>query len=1348
MPSTPSSTVSAPNIAASRRASVEKARDHWIRKLTDTSRRNTLLFAPLTRKTGVLDLSQAPAEALARFVADDAVPLRLLAPDTATPELCKLATGIGRKAESNLDEKGIQTLYVTLGIVSWRATDGKRPIEAPVLLLPATLSAYARDGSAIKLQRNGEAQVNLVMLQMLADEYGIRITPESLFGEIDAEGNFAPDSIFAALTDAVTGKAIPDFSLQPRHLLGNFSFQKMSMVRDLRDNADALAQHDLIAALSGDAGARAAISHQRAEVSYEDIERLKPDQQFLVVDADSSQQRVIESVARIQNGVIQGPPGTGKSQTIVNMIATLAARGARVLFVAEKKAALEVVKKRLERVGLGHLALDLHGAELSRRAILARVAENLNTVRTATPVDATALHTTLSDRRAKLSGHVARIHTPVAPSALSPYALQGALLRQGDAERSAARWRGSELTKLSDEAIELIGDLLDEAGPLSDVLTRTHVSEWVHADVKNAQEAQHAADNAMTLAEDILPDVSERAARIAHEAGARAPVTRAELEALLAALKSMNGVLAQYRESLIDADVDSLARDLAPADKSLGRLFAGIFDARYRAALQKAKEARIGAEVSPKQLLAELRAAGEVIRAWKARVDVSAKPRVVPDAPVLAERLALLNRTLDELQRALPAKPIQNLDLTELQSTVERLNAEQNVAYQVGRVRDLEAQLKQHGAGNLLDDLRQHKPAPETWRNRAQFVWRRSLLERAWLDRPELNSFNGRVQDQWADEFRDKDKKAVKLAQARVRRAHANNVTDVMNAHPDQDQLVRREAAKKSRHLPFRTLLSKAPDLLTALFPCWMASPLSVSQLLNADQTYFDIVIFDEASQVLPEDAVPALMRAKCAVVAGDRHQLPPTTFFAGGEDPEGEADDDDAASDGGRGFESLLDQMSALFFPWTLEWHYRSKDESLIAFSNKHIYANGLVSFPSVQQEGALIHELVEGTPRDGQQDSSSEEALRVVDLIVRHVQERPDESLGVIALGVKHADRIQAVLDARLDAHPELEKYFDEPADEKFFIKNLERVQGDERDAIILSVGYGKDPSGKLPYRFGPLLSDGGERRLNVAVTRARSRLTLVSSFSHHDMDPGRSKARGVELLRLYLQFAASGGRDAGQSQLGEIPLNPFELDIYEALTRHGLKLLPQWGASKFRIDFVVQHPERPGQFVLAIECDGASYHSAPTARDRDRLRQQILEGMGWTFHRIWSTDWFNRRDVEIERTLAAYRDALAVVQNSGPGQRARPSNRESNSTATTYAAQPEVSAVLMRKARPVIRSQTQIDLYLDSDIKRMIEWVRSDGLLRTNDVIINEVSKELGFGRVGKKIKLRIEQLIGNQ
>jgi very-short-patch-repair endonuclease len=344
---------------------------------------------------------------------------------------------------------------------------------------------------------------------------------------------------------------------------------------------------------------------------------------------------------------------------------------------------------------------------------------------------------------------------------------------------------------------------------------------------------------------------------------------------------------------------------------------------------------------------------------------------------------------------------------------------------------------------------------------------------------------------------------------------------------------------------------------------------------------------------------------------------------------------------------------------------------------------------------------------------------------------------------MGVKHARRVEAALDrARLD-HPELDDFFATDRHERFFVKNLERVQGDERDAIILTVGYGKDSAGKLVYRFGPLLSEGGERRLNVAITRARQYMDVVSSFSHHDMEPGRSKAKGVELLRAYLEYAASGGRRLDGSVVTAVPLNDFEQSVHDALVKNGLTLVPQLGSSRYRIDLVAMHPAQPGKSVLAIECDGASYHASPTARDRDRLRQQHLEALGWTFHRIWSTDWFLRRDEEIARTLKRYEEAVRgadcppASRRSGIGDSA-----DDKSAGVTALSSPS------RQPRPPVPSgRGPIGSYSDLELQLMVNWVKSGGLL-TDDQIVREVAEALGFERIGSRIDEAIRRAISRR
>jgi very-short-patch-repair endonuclease len=631
--------------------------------------------------------------------------------------------------------------------------------------------------------------------------------------------------------------------------------------------------------------------------------------------------------------------------------------------------------------------------------------------------------------------------------------------------------------------------------------------------------------------------------------------------------------------------------------------------------------------------------------------------------------------------------------------------------------------------GKLIEELRRKREIPGKWILGFDQAWYCSCLEAAQAEEPDIAGFNGRTHDEFVHEFKELDKERVRIAAARVRRACAERAIAAMNEHRNEEFVIRAEAEKKRRHRPLRTLFAEARNVLTAVCPCWMASPLSVSQLLDTTCS-FDFVIFDEASQVLPEDAIPAIMRAQGLVVAGDKWQLPPTTFFAAADDDERAQDEIDLATEG---YESLLDTTNAFMPSRYLDWHYRSRDEALISFSNHYIYQDRLVTFPGPGGSPVIDHVLVsQPLGVDGQEEGSSVEVNKVVDLILEHAERRPNETLGVIAMGIRHADRVQRALDQALARRPELGHFFETSVEERFFIKNLERVQGDERDAIILTVGYGKDRGGSLPFRFGPLLSQGGQRRLNVAVTRARQRMTLVSSFNHLDMDMAKVRpGTGVELLRNYLEYAASGGKRLGDLASTEFPMNSFEAEVFDVLQSKGIPLVSQLGASSYRIDLVAQHPKEPGKYVLAIECDGASYHSSPTARDRDRLRQQQLENLGWKFHRIWSTDWFMRKDEEVNRALAAYQDALEAGDNV-PGS---PADAPIGSSSKDFGA--GVLRERSRSPRPNIARRETITAYSEAELTALIAWIESDGRLRTHEEIIDELLPELGFQRRGVRI-----------
>lgn len=1329
-----------------RRMLIEQARQRWSDRLIDLSRRNSLLYFRPSQST--LELSPKTSPELHTLFDDQPVRLSKLVANLEEAKADSRARTIRRRAILNLEEKGVQTLFLAVGMATWEASDGGRPPAAPVLLVPVELELRGREEQIAYLRTTGDIQLNEVLRNVLEQGFGIAGALDHLVGEGGEEAvSFDPQPIYARLQEHAA--EVRGFSIAHRLVLGNFSFQKLAMLKDLRDSALAMYHHDVIAAIAGDPRARERLRAARKAIDPRELDRVPPQQEFLLLDADSSQQRVIASVLDGQTGVIQGPPGTGKSQTISNLIAAAAVRGKRVLFVAEKRAALEVVLRRLQAAGLGHLALDLHGADISRRHLAESLAASLELVRETPPVDTLALDTDFADRRERLNVHATRLHTSRAPSGLSMYELQGRLLRLPPEAVAASRWYGGELSRLSPDTIRTIRELLIESGSFVDLFRRRSASLWNGALLRDPQQVERALQLINTLLSDTFPQLRAALDCVAH-IGLRVPSSLAEADTLTTLLEQISGTLALYNGGLFSQNLAALKRKLEPAQPGgVGAAVAWLFNGDHRSTERATLALRHAGFVWGNQMYLEIAAAAEQQERWHETRDERAAP--VPEQSevnsvrtALAEAANKLRAELGELAAMLGKPGLAEMSLPAIEQLLRSLSEDTLTAYRVARLNAIEQLIADYGARNLLDELRSGTAPAEHWPLKLEYAYLSSCLQNIRSQEPALASFDGRLHTQYVGEFCRADRQRIKIASHRVRRLHGERVIEVMNRYPEQTDLVRREAEKRRRHLPLRRLLDLAPDVLTTLCPCWMASPLSVSQLIDAKR-YFDMVIFDEASQVLPEDAIAALLRANQVVVAGDRHQLPPTTFFAAGEDENEEAAEELGATEG---FESLLDLMASFTEPWSLDWHYRSRDESLIAFSNRHIYGSRLVTFPGTGKTSVISHVL---TPceagQDGQEESSSAEVRRVVELVLEHAAARPHETLGVITMGIRHADRLQAALDEALRQRPNLDEFFGEQREERFFIKNLERVQGDERDAIILSVGYGKDRSGRLPYRFGPLLREGGERRLNVAVTRARRRLTLVSSFDHNDMDPARSRARGVELLRLYLQYAATRGANLGDSGLSDVPLNSFEADIYDTLTARGIRLLPQWGVSKYRIDMVALHPEKPGRFVLAVECDGATYHSAQTARDRDRLRQQHLEGLGWRFYRIWSTDWFNHREQEIDRAIAAYQLAVqqADQEDATPQQ---PTERKCVSRVTEPLAEPEQVSpepVQERGPRPPVPWGGNIEHYYDSQLFELLDWVRSDGRLRTDEELIVALVRELGFKRRGVRIDARLRLIL---
>lgn len=463
--------------------------------------------------------------------------------------------------------------------------------------------------------------------------------------------------------------------------------------------------------------------------------------------------------------------------------------------------------------------------------------------------------------------------------------------------------------------------------------------------------------------------------------------------------------------------------------------------------------------------------------------------------------------------------------------------------------------------------------------------------------------------------------------------------------------IIEREITKKRRHLPIRKLVEEAGTALQLIKPCFMMSPMSIAQFLAPGSIDFDVVIFDEASQVKPEDAIGAAARGKQLIVVGDPKQLPPTTFFSRmlGTDE----DDEECETENIQDYESILDKCKGKYDSRRLRMHYRSRHESLIQFSNHEFYEDSLVLFPNPdysKREYGVQFQYVRGGIYDrGRSRKNQVEAEAVAAAVMQHAREYPDLSLGVGTLSISQREAVEDAIEQLRRTDASAEGFFNLGNEEPFFVKNLENIQGDERDVIYLSVGYGRDANGTFSMQFGPINTEGGWRRMNVLVTRARRRVEVFSSITYRDIDLGRTTSRGVKVLKSYLEFAETGNIQYPVITEREIG-SEFQEAVTDELHRQGLLVEPEVGVAGFFIDIGVKHPEKPGMYILGIECDGATYHSARSARERDRLRQEILEGLGWRIHRIWSLDWFNNREREIRKVLDAYEKALASTAVGG--------------------------------------------------------------------------------------------------
>lgn len=1343
-------------------------------------------------------------------------------------------------AQTLEQEQGVNILYLAIGLLRWFDSDSSEIARhAPLVLLPVKLE---RGTAADKFKlrwREEPPSPNLTLQAKMNSEFDLAIEDFTDEDEVDLA------AYCAGIAGTVSGKkrweVLPDAMV-----LGFFSFAKFLMYRDLDPDTwpkeGGIDTREMIAALLRD-GFPESPPLISDDARIDDV--ILPIETHHVVDADSSQTVVIAEAAGGRSLVVKGPPGTGKSQTITNIIAAAVARGKKVLFVAEKMAALDVVHRRLRQVGLGPLTLELHSNKVNKRAVLEELRRTRDGQLRPVRSDLSVVEK-LGEASSSLNVFAGRLHRPLDPSGVAPQAVLG-LLARAQQSNAPGGYSLSGAEGWNRAAVEARRLVIDEVAERLRVLGPVARNIWrgVRCEALDPVEREALGGRIAALAE--IQRQAEEFARIATDVlDAPVPQTVGDLHRSLAFLsltplpanldrstltlpvwtdRTMDGLRrlveagrrhatswalaeANFNEAGRRAEYAAIRTAVVTKGRSLFRFLDGNYRAQiallrsYTASpLAGTQEARIalidtmvGAQAARDAFgAAEPEGAAfgsawqrersdwdqlEDILAWRGRhaaLPPEAWPRLATVSDLagiesaregLADalrdfeaRFASLAQEMDlDLKRAFGETDLRPLPLDvvldRLAGWIGDLEGLSRFITFASRARTLAAL----GLGSLVGAVHDGVLDATTLApafNRAYAEVLRIALFNAW---PELRSFDGEQHNNLVALFRQLDKARIGLAQEQIVAGHANErprgaagigPLGVINA----------EIARKRGHLPIRVLLEKAGPAIQQLKPVFMMSPLSVAQFLKPGGIQFDLLVMDEASQIEPVDSLGAIARVNQIVIVGDERQLPPTTFFRKltGEDDPGE--NDDGVTIQAKDAESILELCLAKGVPSRmLSWHYRSKHQSLIAVSNREFYENKLFIVPSpydaVAGMGLKFNHMKESTYDRGGTRTNAAEAKAIAEAAIRHARANPEQSLGVATFSVVQRQAVLKELELLRRANPDVEGFFSAESNEPFFVKNLENIQGDERDVIFISVGYGKTAEGYLAHGFGPLSGEGGERRLNVLISRAKLRCEVFCNFTGADIDLERSRAGGVSALKLFLTFAETGNFGLGEATGADFD-SEFEMQVFERLQAAGYDVKRQIGASGFRVDLAISDPDKPGRFVLGIECDGAQFHSSRSARDRDRLRQQVLEGHGWIIHRVWSADWYLRPQHELKKIEAAIAAARTEWNSRDEGgsraARAVPLTFEveqkDDTEIVTAVVAPEV--VTQSPRNPYVEAEFAVNRKLEPHETPLAEMtayiiriVEAEGPIH-QDEITARIRILWGLGRAGSRIRSAVER-----
>ncbi|WP_211316055.1 DUF3320 domain-containing protein [Mangrovibacterium marinum] len=1272
-------------------------------------------------------------------------------------ELASAMTKLYRSSRLSLEENGANTLYLALGFLKWYESDRSEVARyAPLLLLPVEIVRKSAQKGYVIRSREEDTLMNITLLEMLRQDFGIAINGLEELPKDDSGVDV--QKIFNIVRHGIMSQARWD--VEEQAFLGTFSFSKFIMWNDIHNNAEKLAENKIVASLiSGK------LEWQVSELTEEAFDfdhSHRPSDIALPINADSSQLEAICSAVQDKSFILHGPPGTGKSQTITNIIANALYKGKRVLFVAEKMAALSVVQKRLADIGLDPFCLELHSNKAKKSTVLEQLQKAVEVVKKTSPFEYQSEAERLFSLRVELNAYVESLHKPYS-FGLSLYdCFSGYASLNGAPD--CIKFEEQFLQGLNKEKIGEYTDLVEElqnAGilcghPFKHALAELKIAsyssslksqsqELITKYIECLQEYQVKRDALCTKIKLDIPEkdkttdllllqLAKQLLQMEDTPGSMFNVSSVVQTLSKAIELSEHGakrdeartyLLDLFRKEILQYDADqSLDRWKAAAEKwalpkwleqgkirkSLKKLskankvgkeqVAGYLDQiiRYRKEQDLLDQntsflSEIGdfiwnngncdwkklvetceAVIRIHQLLTEITRdplAPKAIRSWLGtQFAEGAQTFRAIHGGVLKSYIQVLDAILSTEQElasllqidfSLPKEPAgawtgkwrENATnwLTNLDSLKDW--ASWNLTAERLRNARLSPVVEQYLSGSLKTEEVVHSFKKAIYRLGAEAIIQAD---------PGLASFNGKFFETKIQKYKEKIKYFEELTKAELYAKLASNIPSLAQSASQSSEMgiLQRAIRNKGRGLSLRKLFDLLPNLLPRMCPCMLMSPISVAQYFDLEQSKFDLVVFDEASQMPTCEAVGAIARGNNVVVVGDPKQMPPTSFFSTNRYDEDNLDKED--------LESILDDCLALSIPSKhLLWHYRSKHESLIAFSNSNYYDNKLMTFPSPDDLTSKVNNVhVEGFYDRGKTRQNKFEAVAIVDEVIRRLSDPllSKRSIGIVTFSSVQQTLIEDLLNEELKNHPELDAIAME-SQEPIFVKNLENVQGDERDVILFSMGYGKDKEGKLYYNFGPLNREGGWRRLNVAVSRARYEMKVYSTLRSDEIDISKTTTEGVMGIKAFLEYSEKGKIALTQKNYSRnADSASFAKVVADEIKKSGYTVHTEIGCSGYRIDLGIVNPQNPTEYMLGILTDGENYKSAKTAKDREVVRTDVLRLLGWNIYKLWSPDWWDNPDRVLQDILKAIHDVEQnKYENSDPAPAANKASEPGN-------------------------------------------------------------------------------------